>query len=190
MNRLLLMSGLIMVSAFCYAYFSSTPSPSISKTLAYPVWGKKSNVGSFWGDVRDGGKRKHRGIDIFAKKGTPVIAICDGVIISRGNTPRGGKTLWMQAAGHAMTVYYAHLDEHKARVGQIVKKGEIIGTVGNTGNARTTPPHLHFGIYTWLGTAINPLPYVKHAMKVTTPYKKDTPVQTSESKKRISKKVS
>ncbi|HYE54614.1 MAG TPA: M23 family metallopeptidase, partial [Chitinophagaceae bacterium] len=49
------------------------------------------------------------------------------------------------------------------------KKGQIIGTVGNTGNARTTPPHLHFGIYTWRG-AINPLPYVKYSPKVTTPF--------------------
>ena len=190
MTRLFLVTGLILVSAFSFAFFNSTPSPSVSKTLAFPVWGKKSNIGSFWGDVRDGGKRKHRGIDIFAKKGTPVVAICDGVIVSRGNTPRGGKTLWMQAAGYAMTVYYAHLDEQKVRVGQAVKKGEIIGTVGNTGNARTTPAHLHFGIYTWLGGAINPLPYVKHAVKVTTPYKKDTPAQAETKKKRITKRVS
>ena len=189
MNRLLLVIGLILMSAFSFAFFNSTPSHAISKTLAFPVWGKRSNVGSFWGDDRDGGKRKHRGIDIFAKKGTPVVAICDGVIVSRGNTPRGGKTLWMQTSSYALTIYYAHLDEQRVKVGQFVKKGEIIGTVGNTGNARTTPPHLHFGMYTWLGGAINPFPYVKHAIRITTPYEKK-PQVASKPKKRVLKTVS
>lgn len=171
MNRFTILAVLVFVSASAFAFSNEKPAKdNVSKSLAFPVWGKKNNIGSFWGDVRDGGKRKHRGIDIFAKKGTPVVAIADGIIISKGNTPRGGKTLWLQTAGYGWRVYYAHLDEHKARVGQIVKKGDIIGTVGNTGNARTTPPHLHFGIYSWLGGAINPLPYVKNAPRVTTPY--------------------
>jgi murein DD-endopeptidase MepM/ murein hydrolase activator NlpD len=149
--------------------FTKKPSkPAISKSLVFPVAGYRSNIGSFWGDVRDGGKRKHRGIDIFARKGTPVVAISDGIIVAKGNTPRGGKTLWLQSTSHPWTVYYAHLDEHKVRRGQIVKKGQVIGTVGKTGNARTTPPHLHFGIYTWKG-AVNPLPYVKNSPKVAAP---------------------
>ena len=140
-------------------------SRTISKSLAYPVAGKRSNIGSFWGDVRDGGKRKHKGIDIFARKGTPVVAISDGIIVSKGSTPRGGKILWLKSFSNPWLVYYAHLDQHKVKRGQIVKKGQVLGTVGNTGNARYTPSHLHFGIYSWAG-AINPLPYVKYSPKV------------------------
>lgn len=165
----------VAVTAIAILSFSFTkkdPSPAskstVSKSLVFPVSGKRSNIGSFWGDVRDGGKRKHHGIDIFAKKGTPVVAISDGIIVHKGNSPRGGKTLWMRAIGQPWTVYYAHLDQQKVKAGQFVKKGEVIGTVGNTGNARTTPPHLHFGIYSWAG-AINPLPYVKHSPKITVP---------------------
>ncbi|MGB8190993.1 MAG: M23 family metallopeptidase [Chitinophagaceae bacterium] len=168
MKKLVVLIALNIIAVFCFAYIGN-PSPAVIKSLVFPVSGKKSNIGSFWGDVRDGGKRKHQGIDIFAKKGTPVVAITDGIIVAKGNTPRGGKTLWLQAAGHPWTVYYAHLDEHKVKRGQFVKKGEVIGTVGNTGNARYTPAHLHFGIYTWLG-AINPLPYVKNAMKIAVPF--------------------
>ena len=141
------------------------PSPHVSKLLVFPVAGKKSNIGSFWGDERDGGKRKHRGIDIFAKKGTPVVAISDGIIISKANTPRGGKVLWLRTLDYPLVAYYAHLDKQYAKEGQYVKKGEVLGTVGNTGNARTTPAHLHFGIYS-LTRALNPLPYVKHSPRV------------------------
>jgi murein DD-endopeptidase MepM/ murein hydrolase activator NlpD len=144
---------------------SKPASKSVSKLLSFPVAGKRSYIGSFWGAVRDGGKRKHKGIDIFAKKGTPVVAISDGVIISKGTTPRGGKILWFKPFNYPWTVYYAHLDQHKVKKGQIVKKGQVLGTVGKTGNARYTPAHLHFGIYNWAG-AVNPLPYVRNSPKI------------------------
>jgi murein DD-endopeptidase MepM/ murein hydrolase activator NlpD len=143
------------------------PGPSLSKSLTFPVAGKKAKVGSFWGAERDGGKRKHEGIDIFAKKGTPVVAVCDGVIVSSGNTPRGGRTLWLQSNRHPWKAYYAHLDQKKVKPGQVVKKGQMIGTVGNTGNAKYTPSHLHFGIYKTLGGAMNPLPFVKNSPRIS-----------------------
>lgn len=167
MKRFPVVVVMIVVSLISSSFTKSPISP-ISKSLVFPVAGKKSMIGSFWGAVRDGGKRKHEGIDIFARKGTPVVAICDGIIVSRGNTPRGGKTLWLQSTDHPVTVYYAHLDLQKARVGQFVRKGQVIGTVGNTGNARYTPPHLHFGIYKYSGP-VNPLPYVKNSRKVVLP---------------------
>lgn len=136
--------------------------------MVFPVASKRSFVGSFWGAVRDGGKRKHEGIDIFARKGTPVVAICDGIIVSRSNTPRGGKVLWLQSTNHPVTAYYAHLDQQKVKVGQYVRKGQVIGTVGNTGNAKYTPAHLHFGIYKFTG-AVNPLPYVKNSKRIVVP---------------------
>ena len=136
------------------------------KSLVFPVAGKKSNIGSFWGADRDGGRRKHQGIDIFAEKGTPVVAISDGIIVERDNTPIGGKILWLRSSDHQLTAYYAHLDQQKVKQGQYVRKGQVIGTVGNTGNARTTPSHLHFGIYKGNGP-VNPLPFVKKATKIS-----------------------
>lgn len=145
---------------------SPYPSPSmLSKLLAFPVSGFNSKIGSFWGASRDGGERSHKGIDIFARRGTPVVAIADGVIVDKGNTGRGGKVVWLQPDDQPLKAYYAHLDTWKVKKGQRVKKGQVLGTVGNTGNAKTTPAHLHFGIYTKKG-AVNPLPYVKKAKKV------------------------
>jgi murein DD-endopeptidase MepM/ murein hydrolase activator NlpD len=138
--------------------------------MVYPVAGKKSFVGSFWGSVRDGGKRKHEGIDIFARKGTPVVAVANGIVVDAGITPRGGKTVWLRSFNDDFYYYYAHLHEQFVRAGQTVKKGQHLGTVGTTGNAKLTPPHLHFGIYSYSG-AINPLPYVKDLQKVSIPVK-------------------
>lgn len=144
----------------------STDAPSAS--MVFPVTGKKSKIGSFWGAVRDGGRRKHEGIDIFAPKKTPVVAVTDGIVTSVGNGGRGGKTVWLRSLDNGFTYYYAHLDQQFVHFGQIVKKGQAIGSVGNTGNARLTPPHLHFGIYTAKG-AVNPLPYVKGLPRITLP---------------------
>ena len=163
--------GLFLLLSFSHlsSGFTTTRSVNaVSKSLVFPVAGKKAKVGSFWGDVRDGGKRKHQGIDIFARKGTAVVAICDGVISLRSTTPRGGKIIWMNSAKYGWSVYYAHLDKQFVKEGQYVKKGQVLGTVGNTGNAKTTPAHLHFGIYTWKG-AVNPLPYVKASPKIAAP---------------------
>ena len=147
---------------------SSAPEPA---ARVFPVAGKRSIIGSFWGAARDGGSRKHEGIDIFARKGTPVVAVTDGVVMEAGNTPRGGKTVWLRSYTDDFYYYYAHLDKHLVQAGQMVKKGEYLGTVGNTGNAKLTPAHLHFGIYTYNG-AINPLPHVKGLPKVALVTKK------------------
>jgi Peptidase family M23 len=153
------------------------PSPI---ALVHPVAGKKSKVGGFFGDYRNGG-RSHKGIDIYAKKGTPVVAICDGVITSTANEKLGGKTIRLRASGRSFTAYYAHLDKLHVTPGQYVTKGQTIGTVGNTGNAKRKAPHLHFGILGG-GVAVNPLPYVKKATKIL------NPSMIAVSKKNITKK--
>jgi len=132
-----------------------TPSPS----LAFPVAGNKARVGSVWGDARDGGSRSHEGIDIFAAKLTPAIAAADGTITSVKDGGLGGKTIHLKVNGRNLSLYYAHLDQQLVEEGQSVQAGDTLGLVGNTGNARTTPAHLHFGIYTY-GGAIDPLPFV------------------------------
>lgn len=125
----------------------------------FPVAGKTNkDIGSFWGVDRDGGKRRHEGIDIFAKRGTPVVAVTDGYISYTGERGLGGKQVWQRDGAFGANIYYAHLDSIKASQGMRVKTGDTLGFVGNTGNARTTPPHLHFGIYR--GGAVNPLPFV------------------------------
>jgi len=141
---------------------------STGPSLSFPVTGSKAKAGSFWGAERDGGKRSHEGVDIFAPKGTPAVAAADGYVAGVREGGIGGKTVWLRPSGKNYTLYYAHLDEQLVREGQFVKRGETIGTVGNTGNARSTPPHLHFGIYTF-GGAIDPWPYVNPAERTAPP---------------------
>jgi hypothetical protein len=92
------------------------------------------------------------------------VAAADGTIVGVREGGIGGKTVWLRPDGQNITLYYAHLDEQLVQEGQAVKKGDVVGLVGNTGNARTTPPHLHFGIYGF-GGAINPFPFVNRQVK-------------------------
>lgn len=130
--------------------------------LLFPVAGKdEAAIQSFWGAPRGGGTRKHEGNDIFAAKGTNLLALTDGEITRLTNTGIGGKTVWLYDYDRDLRYYYAHLDEQLVRKGQRVRRGDVVGTVGNTGNARTTPPHLHFGIYD--NEAIDPYPFLQRA---------------------------
>ena len=130
-------------------------------TLGLPVQGAQSkSIQSFFGAVRDGGRRSHHGVDIFAQRGTAVTAAADGFVISVGTNTLGGNVVWIARVGHRERHYYAHLDQQLVSVGSWVRRGDVIGTVGNTGNARTTAPHLHFGIYGEEGP-VDPLPYIR-----------------------------
>jgi len=130
---------------------------------AFPVLGKgNDDVWSVWGDPRGGGKRKHKGIDIFAKRGTPLLASTKGYITNVSDHGLGGKQVWLKDAKNHNSLYYAHLDKQLVVKGQQVAVGDTIGLVGNSGNARNTPSHLHFGIYRPNKKgAIDPLPFVK-----------------------------
>ena len=117
-------------------------------TLAFPVAGKnKYAIGSVFGDPRDGGRRVHHGVDIFAKRHTPIIAPIEADVRFVGTRGIGGKVVWLRDRKTSNSLYFAHLQDFKVKRYQKVYPGDTIGTVGNTGNARTTPPHLHFGIY-------------------------------------------
>lgn len=135
-------------------------SVSVGPSLDFPVTGSKARAGSFWGASRESGRRSHEGIDIFAPKHTPAIASADGVVTGVKETPIGGKVVWLRLLDKNITLYYAHLDKQMVTEGQIVKRGETVGLVGNTGNAKTTPSHLHFGIYSSAGP-MDPYPFVK-----------------------------
>lgn len=136
--------------------------------LSFPVAASgKPNIGSFYGADRDAGIRKHEGIDIFAKKGTPALAAANG-IAQPGKNKLGGKVVFLHPDDADYTLYYAHLDSQLVHNGQHVSIGDTVGLVGNTGNAQTTPSHLHFGIYT-NGGAVNPLTFVAPITKKAEP---------------------
>lgn len=123
-----------------------------------PVYGEKvSSIANTWQSPRGEG-RVHEGQDIFAPRGTPIFSGTYGYVTRFGNGELGGNFVNIVGAG-GRRYYYAHLDRFAdgLRVGQWVTPDTIIGFVGNTGNAETTPPHLHFGIYE-RRQPIDPLP--------------------------------
>lgn len=132
----------------------------VGPSLAFPVEGAHlRDIGSFFGASREGGRRQHHGVDIFATRGTPVLAASDGVVRRARETPVGGLNVWVRSDVLGHSEYYAHLDSYVVESGQRVSTGDTLGFVGNTGNAITTPPHLHFGIYS--RGATDPLPYIR-----------------------------
>ena len=114
--------------------------------LIIPIKGKnKLSLYNSYGTARIGG-RKHDGIDIFSPRGTPVYNTKQGLLIYKGRNVLGGNVIKIFGTDKRI-YYYAHLDSFaEIKTGKRIKQGEIIGYVGNTGNAITTPPHLHFEI--------------------------------------------
>ncbi|MCB0632020.1 MAG: M23 family metallopeptidase [Saprospiraceae bacterium] len=128
--------------------------------LQFPVRGKtKADVISYFGDPREGGKRSHEGVDIRADRGTAVLAVADGTVEKVKEGGAGGRQIWLQL-DNGWEVYYAHLHAQVVKEGDKVKAGELIGTVGNSGNAQQAGPHLHFCLYPSPKRAVNPLPYL------------------------------
>jgi murein DD-endopeptidase MepM/ murein hydrolase activator NlpD len=131
-------------------------SVELEAALPFPVKGRADDaVGSLFGMPRDAGARHHEGIDIFAPRLTPVLAVADGRATPRENK-LGGNTVWLSTPG--TSYYYAHLERATVRSGERVRAGDVIGYVGNSGNAATVEPHLHFGIYRWGRGAVDPFP--------------------------------
>lgn len=137
--------------------------------LAIPVQGvKPKQLVDTYTQARAGGARSHDAIDIMAPEGTPVVAAADGIVeklfFSQGG---GGITAYVRSPDQRWTYYYAHLQRYAPGVaeGQRVKRGQLLGYVGRTGNAAAAGPHLHFAINRmepgqgWhQGAAINPYP--------------------------------
>ncbi|MFP5214024.1 MAG: M23 family metallopeptidase [Acidobacteriota bacterium] len=137
------------------------------KSLPVPVDGvRPSSLADTWGAPRSG-HRLHQGIDIFARRDTPVRSTTEGIVVKKGTNRLGGLIVTVMGPGGQIH-YYAHLE----RYGEIapfdwVERGEVIGYVGNSGNARSTPPHLHYGIYYGVKGAINPYPLLTEALSTT-----------------------
>ena len=135
-------------------------------SLAFPIPEKTSrDVSSFFGDVREGGRRKHEGLDIFAPRGAPVVAVEDGLVSRVGTNRLGGKTVSFFSDNYSY--YYAHLDSQLVNRGQRIKAGDTLGLVGNTGNAISTAPHLHFGIYAAGKRSVDPINFFRNSSSFT-----------------------
>lgn len=115
------------------------------------------------------GKRRHEALDIMAPRGTPVLAVGDGKVVKLFKSVPGGLTLYQFDTDERFAYYYAHLDRYAdgLKEGVTLKRGEILGYVGSTGNAPPNAPHLHFTIIKldpdkrwWKGSPINPYPYL------------------------------
>ena len=112
-----------------------------------------------WGAARSGGRR-HQGTDVFAPYGAPAYAVVDGVIDKWGSGGLGGLSVWLRG-DDGTRYYYAHNSANLAPVGKRVRAGEVIAFVGTTGNAATTPPHIHFEAHPGGQGARNPAPWLK-----------------------------
>lgn len=111
------------------------------------------NKDSFWYEPW-GTSGVHKGVDIFAKKGTPVLAATNMLILYQGEIHKGGKVI-VGLAPKWRLHYFAHLEEFERGNGFVVKSGTVIGSVGDTGNAKGKQPHLHFSIL-----SLVPLPWM------------------------------
>ena len=123
--------------------------------LPSPIAG--ASVTDSWGSPRPGG-RGHQGVDIFAARGHPILSTTRGIVVKVGTNRLGGNVVKVLGPGLEWH-YYAHLDRYgPVRVGEVVDAGDLLGYVGNTGDAHGTPFHLHYGIYSRMGIAQNPYP--------------------------------
>lgn len=120
---------------------------------------RPSQLANTWGAARSEG-RSHEGIDIFAPRHTQVLSATRGIVVRRGFNRLGGRIVSILGPG-GQYHYYAHLEDWSdPQVGDWVEAGEVIGYVGDSGNAQGTPTHLHYGIYDG-GEAINPYPKLR-----------------------------
>lgn len=149
---------------------AAVPAPTVitSAGLRVPVAGvSRAALRDSWGEAREGGARGHHGTDIMAREGTPVIAAADGWIEKLFESGRGGTTLYQRSADRHWTYYYAHLAGYAPgmREGMRVRAGQVLGYVGDTGDAGAGNYHLHFGLTRmhggdrwWQGDNVNPYP--------------------------------
>jgi murein DD-endopeptidase MepM/ murein hydrolase activator NlpD len=147
-----------------------TPTPPAAPAavpLLVPVQGVRiDQLHDTFTDARSEG-RAHDAIDIMAPAGTPVLAVADGTVEKLFDSQRGGLTIYQFEPSGRLAYYYAHLQRYADGLaeGQAIRRGQVIGYVGSTGNANPAAPHLHFAIFVlgperrwWEGTAVNPYP--------------------------------
>jgi peptidoglycan LD-endopeptidase LytH len=143
------------------------------RNLVLPVVGvAPTALRDMFDERRGGGSRGHEAIDILAPMGTPVVAVDDGRIEKLFTSKPGGLTVYQFDPSGRLAYYYAHLDRYAPglKPGMEVKKGNVIGYVGTTGNAPKDTPHLHFAVFRlgplkqwWKGDPVNPYDALRRA---------------------------
>lgn len=140
------------------------------RDLVIPVQGIRPDQLTRSFTERRGGGRSHEAIDILAPMNTPVLAVEDGEVARLFYSKAGGITIYQFDPSERYCYYYAHLDHYAAglREGQRIKKGQVIGYVGISGNAPKDTPHLHFAVFRltdakrwWEGTPLDPYDVLK-----------------------------
>jgi murein DD-endopeptidase MepM/ murein hydrolase activator NlpD len=161
-----------MIAAFCAvvvakAYFQA---PLASRELGLPVANFKLSEMLDTFNAARSGESRHEATDILSPRGTQVLAVDDGTIVKLFWSVLGGRTIYQFDPTEHFCYYYAHLDGYEVHIeeGLKVRRGQVIGYVGTTGNAPANSPHLHFGITEigrdkkwWGGTPINPYPLLR-----------------------------
>jgi len=150
------------------------PPPRVAEDadgLVIPIAGVTADrLYDSFAEPRGDGSRTHGATDIMAPRGTPVLAAAAGRVEKLFDSAAGGRTVYIRSMDDGTVYYYAHLDAYAAGLaeGQVVKRGQIIATVGATGDADPGTPHLHFEIKRmkpgekwYQGTAVNPYPILR-----------------------------
>jgi len=158
------------VDAAAPALTLASPDADAPAGLLLPVQGiQASQLRDTFTDARSEG-RVHDAIDIMADAGTPVLAVADGTVEKLFDSERGGLTIYQFEPSGRWCYYYAHLQRYADGLAekQVIKRGEVIGYVGSTGNANAEAPHLHFEVHVlgpekqwWKGESINPYPLLQ-----------------------------
>jgi len=176
-SRLLLLAAVGIAAGACGGLpASEIPRPMTereylrSRQLMVPVHGvRPSQLVDTYNAPRNGG-RAHLALDVMARRGTPVVAADAGTVRRISSNALGGRTVYVVDDAQRFVHYYAHLDRYAPglREGQRVRRGDLVGTVGTTGNAPRSAPHLHYQLLRyqdtrqwWAGEPVNPIPHLR-----------------------------
>jgi murein DD-endopeptidase MepM/ murein hydrolase activator NlpD len=143
--------------------------PAVSPALGMPLAGVDPHtLQSSFAQRRNG--HAHEALDIMAPRGTEVLAVAQGNVVKLFTSKPGGLTVYQFDDSRSWCYYYAHMDRYAANLkeGMLLRKGDVLGYVGSTGDASPDAPHLHFAVFElgpekhwWQGTAVDPLPLLK-----------------------------
>lgn len=178
MRALVLLGVVLTLGTACFSGppASEVPRPMTereylrSRKMMVPVHGVRPSQLQDTYNARRSGNRTHNALDVMVRRGTPVVSADDGIVRRISTNPLGGRTVYVVDHAQRFVHYYAHLDSYARglREGQRIRKGDLIGTVGTTGNAPRNAPHLHYQLLRyadartwWAGDPVNPLPYLK-----------------------------
>ena len=156
----------VLLAALLFAAVTGqSADPLGGRNLAFPLKGHEGALRDNFDERR--GKSAHEALDIMAPRGTPVLAVEDGKIAKLFTSKQGGLTIYQFDPSETYAYYYAHLERYADGIkeGMMLRRGQVVGYVGSSGNASPDGPHLHFAIFRltpekrwWEGAPVNPFP--------------------------------